>query len=190
MFVSIIYKIIYLWEGMIWTIKRKYILRQMGAFGKGSSIGRNWTISTPSKVFIGEDTSIGDHCRLQCVNSEIHIGNHVMLAAEVAIHGGNHRFDIVGRYINSIGNDEHRPDDDGDVIIEDDCWIGGRATIMKGVTIGRGSVIGAGAIITCDIEPYSVVVGVNKVLRKRFTEEEILQHESMLRDYAGKTERY
>ena len=180
MFVSIIYKIIYLWEGMIWTIKRKYILRQMGAFGKGSSIGRNWTISTPSKVFIGEDTSIGDHCRLQCVNSEIHIGNHVMLAAEVAIHGGNHRFDIVGRYINSIGNDEHRPSDDGDVIIEDDCWIGGRATIMKGVTVGRGSVIGGGSIITCNIEPYSVVVGVNKIVRKRFTEEEIEMHESLL----------
>ena len=180
MLIRILYKIIYIWEGLIWTIKRKYILRQMGAFGNGSSIGRNWSIPTPSKVFIGDDTSIGDHCRLQCVNSEIHIGSHVMLAAEVAIHGGNHRYDIVGRYIKSIGNDEHRSDDDGDVIIEDDCWIGGRATILKGVTIGRGSVIGGGAIITRDIEPYSVVVGVNIVLRKRFTEEEINLHESLL----------
>ena len=180
MFVTILYKIIYLWEGVIWAIKRKYILQQMGAFGKGSSLGRNWTIPTPSKVYIGDNTSIGDHCRLQCVNSEIHIGNHVMLAPELEIHGGNHRFDMVGRYINSIGNDEHRPNDDGDVIIEDDCWIGGRATILKGVTIGRGSVIGGGAMITCNIEPYSVVVGTNRVIRKRFSEEEIKQHESLL----------
>lgn len=161
MIIKLLNSIIYLFEGMVWTIKRKYILSQMGAFGKGSSLGRNWSIPTPSKVFVGDDTSIGDHCRLQCVNSEIHIGNHVMLAPEVEIHGGNHRFDIVGRYIKSIGNDEKRPCDDGDVIIEDDCWIGGRVTILKGVTIGKGSVIGGGAIITSNIVPYSVVVGVN-----------------------------
>ena len=180
MIIKLLNSIIYLFEGMIWTIKRKYILSQMGAFGKGSSLGRNWSIPTPSKVFVGDDTSIGDHCRLQCVNSEIHIGNHVMLAPEVEIHGGNHRFDIVGRYIKSIGNDEKRPCDDGDVIIEDDCWIGGRVTILKGVTIGKGSVIGGGAIITSNIVPYSVVVGVNKVVKKRFTEEEIIRHEKLL----------
>jgi acetyltransferase-like isoleucine patch superfamily enzyme len=45
------------------------------------------------------------------------------------------------------------------VVIEDDVWIGARAIILKGVTIGHDSVIGAGAIVTRSVPPYSVVVG-------------------------------
>ena len=44
--------------------------------------------------------------------------------------------------------------------IEDDCWIGGGATILPGVTIGRGSTIGANAVVSRDIPPYSVAVGI------------------------------
>jgi acetyltransferase-like isoleucine patch superfamily enzyme len=46
------------------------------------------------------------------------------------------------------------------VIIEDDVWIATRATILKGVTIGRGSVIAAGAVVTKDVPPYTIVAGV------------------------------
>ena len=56
----------------------------------------------------------------------------------------------------------------GPIVIEDYVWIGGRANIMAGVTIGKGSVIGAGAVVTRDIPPYSVAVGVPaKVIKTR-----------------------
>jgi len=44
-------------------------------------------------------------------------------------------------------------------VIEDDVWIGFKATILKGVTIGRGSVIAAGSVVTKDVPPYTLVAG-------------------------------
>ena len=62
----------------------------------------------------------------------------------------------------------------GDIIIDDDVWIGYKATILSGVHIGQGAVVGAGAVVTKDVPPYSVVGGVPaKVLRYRFAEEVI-----------------
>ena len=47
----------------------------------------------------------------------------------------------------------------GDVVIGDRVWIGYRAIILPGVTIGEGAVVGAGALVTKDVEPYVIVVG-------------------------------
>jgi maltose O-acetyltransferase len=52
--------------------------------------------------------------------------------------------------------------------IEDDVWVGFQAIILPGVTIGRGSIVGAGAVVTKDVPPYTVVVGVPaRPLRQR-----------------------
>ena len=65
--------------------------------------------------------------------------------------------------------------------VEDDVWAGANITILKGVTIGRGSVIAAGAIVTKSCPPYSIIGGVPaKVLKYRFTADEVLRHESLL----------
>jgi len=58
------------------------------------------------------------------------------------------------------------------VTIGNDVWIGTRAIIMPGVSIGDGAVVGAGAIVTQDVEPFAVVVGVPaKIVRYRFSPE-------------------
>lgn len=58
--------------------------------------------------------------------------------------------------------------------VGNDVWIGQRVMIMGGVTVGDGAVIGAGAIVTKDVPPYAVVVGVPaRVIRYRFSEETI-----------------
>jgi acetyltransferase-like isoleucine patch superfamily enzyme len=46
------------------------------------------------------------------------------------------------------------------VTLESDVWVGSRASIMPGVTIGRGAVVGTGAVVTRDVEPFTVVAGV------------------------------
>jgi acetyltransferase-like isoleucine patch superfamily enzyme len=54
------------------------------------------------------------------------------------------------------------------VKIEDDVWIGTRATILDGITIGKGSIIAAGSIVNKDVPPYSIVAGVPaKVIKSR-----------------------
>lgn len=60
-------------------------------------------------------------------------------------------------------------------------WCGANVTILKGVTIGRGSVVAAGAVLTKSCPPYSIVMGVPaKVKAARFTIEEILKHEQYI----------
>ena len=60
----------------------------------------------------------------------------------------------------------------GEIIVEDDVWLGYGVTILSGVTIGKGSIIGAGTVISKNIEPYSIVVGNPcRVIKKRFSDE-------------------
>lgn len=62
----------------------------------------------------------------------------------------------------------------GDIIIDDDVWIGENAIILSGVHIGQGAVIGTGAIVTKDVQPYAIVAGIPaSVIRYRFNEEKI-----------------
>lgn len=62
----------------------------------------------------------------------------------------------------------------GDTVIGNDVWIGSEAMIMPGVKIGHGAVIGSRAVVTKDVEPYSIVAGnPAKPIRKRFASEEI-----------------
>lgn len=56
-------------------------------------------------------------------------------------------------------------------VIGNDVWIGAGATILRGVNIGDGAIIAAGAVVTKDVEPYSIVGGVPaKHIKYRFTE--------------------
>lgn len=62
----------------------------------------------------------------------------------------------------------------GDIVIEDDVWLGYGATIMSGVHIGQGAIVAAGAVVTKDVPPYAIVGGVPaKVIKKRFSEDVI-----------------
>ena len=65
-------------------------------------------------------------------------------------------------------------DNRGDILIENDVWIGYEALILSGVTIGDGAVIGARAVVTKDVPPYTIVGGVPaRPLKKRFPEKVI-----------------
>ncbi len=62
---------------------------------------------------------------------------------------------------------------DKNIFIGDDVWIAEAVTIMSGVKIGSGAIIGTKSVITKDVEPYSVVVGANRIVRYRYTDEQI-----------------
>lgn len=80
---------------------------------------------------------------------------------------------IVGHRVEFYTAD-HDPDDPAfttrgaPIIIEDHVWIGSKAVILKGVTIGRGAVVAAGSVVTKDVEPFTIVGGnPAQVIRKR-----------------------
>lgn len=67
-------------------------------------------------------------------------------------------------------------DNNGDIVIGNDVWIGYEAIIMQGVHIGDGAIIGIRAVVTKDVPPYTIVGGIPaKEIRKRFSEEVIAQ---------------
>lgn len=71
-------------------------------------------------------------------------------------------------------------DKKGDIVIENDVWIGYEAVIMSGVQIGNGAIIGTRAVVTKDVAPYTIVGGVPaKPIKKRFDDETIKKLQSL-----------
>ncbi|WP_111896079.1 CatB-related O-acetyltransferase [Acinetobacter sp. MB5] len=99
---------------------------------------------------------------------QLYIGNFVSFGAEcVIMMGGNqlHRTD----WIAAFPFDTRSFVASGDTVIGDGCWIGSRAMIMQGVTLGEGAVVATGAVVTKDVPAYAVVAGVPaQVIKYRF----------------------
>lgn len=108
-------------------------------------------------------------------NEKLTIGNFCSIAGEVLfILGGDHYYNrftsypfktmILGDKCDSICR--------GPIIVGDDVWIGQRATILSGVTIGRGAIVAAGALVVNNVPDYSIVGGVPaKIIKYRFEED-------------------
>lgn len=130
-------------------------------------------------ITLGDDVTIGVDSVFLSTDARILIGNKVLFGPHVYIISGNHQINQVGKYIADVQQKTEKCDED--VIIEDDVWIGAGAIILKGVRIARGSVIGAGSVVTRSTVPYSVNAGNPcRMIRMRFSEEEIRQHEEIL----------
>jgi acetyltransferase-like isoleucine patch superfamily enzyme len=132
-------------------------------------------------IFVGDNVFLGRRPFLSATRAKIVIGNKVMFGPEVSIQGGNHRTSLPGRFMADVKDDEKLPENDLGVVIEDDVWIGTRAILLHGVTVGRGAIVGAGAVVTKSVPPYAIVGGVPaRVLKWRWSLEEILAHETRL----------
>ncbi|MFK7947231.1 MAG: CatB-related O-acetyltransferase [Saprospiraceae bacterium] len=113
------------------------------------------------------------------------IGKFCMIASDVTfiMNGANHLTDAISTYPFAIfGADWQNAMDGktypykGDLVIGNDVWIGYKATIMAGVTIGDGAIIAAHSVVTKDVEPYSIVGGnPAKLIKKRFSESTVQQ---------------
>lgn len=98
-----------------------------------------------SQLYLGEGF-INCDCKIRC-HKHIEIGNGCAISHDVTIMDSDAHF---------LNGDNHT----SAVIIGDHVWIGTKATILSGVTIGQGSVIAAGSVVNCDIPPYSLAGGV------------------------------
>ena len=123
----------------------------------------------------GGKLTIGDNTRLNgptiSASSEVRIGKNCRIAPHTIIMDGD--FHDTGDRL-SAGKSAA-------IIIEDDAWLATRSMVLKGVTVGKGAVVAAGAVVTKDVEPYTVVAGIPAKVVKRITppvkkeEEEVLE---------------
>lgn len=158
-----------------------YYLRQFARHGEKITFNPLNSQFTYNNIELGNHVSIGDCADFISTRSKIIIGDHVIFAPKVSMRGGDHRIDIVGRFIDTVCDHEKLPENDLDIKLEGDNWIGMNVTILKGVTIGRGSVVGAGSVVTKDLPPYCVCAGVPcRAIKRRFSNEQIVEHELKL----------
>lgn len=133
--------------------------------GNNSYIGKNVVLTawnsyqgkaySPS-IVIGNGCSIGEDNHITSICS-IYIGNNVLTGRKVLITDNSH-----GESLHAILDIEPVKRDlfsRGPVIIEDNVWIGEKASIMPGVKIGKGSIIAANSVVTKNVPAYCVVAG-------------------------------
>ena len=172
----------YLWDKMwapVWKRCMKHCGKGVYIRPMSSDIKGLWNLS------VGDGTSIPKGSIIYCSDAPCIIGKKVLFGPRPTIITGDHRIDILGKYITDVTVEEKFVDGvnvyDQPVVIEDGVWCGANVTILKGVTIGRGSVVAAGAVVTKSFPPYSIIGGIPaKLIKMRFTEEEIKKNENDL----------
>jgi acetyltransferase-like isoleucine patch superfamily enzyme len=141
--------------GKMVSVTGKPLFKNEGRVILGNEV-RIWSVIQQAKIFVGKGAilSIGDNSRINGVHisasERIEIGRNVRMAPYTIIMD-----DDFHDASNHFSSGKKAP-----IIIEDDVWIATRAIILKGVTIGKGAVVAAGAVVSKDVEPYTVVAGV------------------------------
>lgn len=102
---------------------------------------------------IGHNVGVSHYCYIG-VRGDIVIGDNVIFGPRVNIFSENHNYRNAGILIKNQGVTKEK------TIIGNDVWIGANASIMAGVEIGDGCVVAAGAVVTKDVDKYSIVAGV------------------------------
>ena len=166
------------------TEKRNELVKAIfGAFGKGSSI------QGPMQIHYGTHTKIGDHVFFNFNlmiqdDAPVTIGNHCDFGPNVTIVTPCHPLVASERLaLYSKDGTAKRYCWAEPVVIGDNCWFGAGVTVCPGVTIGEGCVIGAGTVVTKDIPPHSLAVGVPaKVIRTIDSSDSLKNNPELLGD--------
>ncbi len=129
---------------------RKFVLRYLFGVKIASSavLYGGFEIRSPRKLKIGANTVIGHRATLDA-RGGLMIGKNVNFSSEVMIWTAQHD------YRDPQFGTVFKP-----VTIADYAWLGPRCIILPGVTVGEGAVVAAGAVVTKEVEPYTVVGGV------------------------------
>ena len=113
-------------------------------------------------LLIGEGSVIGSYNAISACN-KILVGKNVLFAPHVHVNDHSHGYQDITKPI------MHQPIfSKGEIIIEDDCWIGFGCHILSGVTIGKHSVIGANSVVTNNVPPFSIAVGSPAKIVKKY----------------------
>lgn len=134
---------------------------------------------------------VGNHT-YGCIDAQISNGGKLTIGHYCSIAEGvkflvsaDHPLDRISTYpfLSKLLTGEPEATSKGDILVEDDVWIGYGATILSGVRIGQGAVVAAGAVVAGDVPPYAIAGGVPaKVIKYRFEPEMI--EELMKIDYS------
>jgi maltose O-acetyltransferase len=130
------------------SLRTLYLRLWLGNFGAGTGVQIGCRFLNGRKVHLGERNIINFGCLLDGRKFHIRTGHDVSIGPNATIL--------------TLGHDPQSPefaDRGGDVVIGDRVWIGYGTLILPGIKIGEGAVVGAGAVVTKDVEPFTIVAG-------------------------------
>jgi len=131
------------------AVRNFFMKRQLGKMGSGTSFLMGVETRTPRNIFIGDHCVINTRVLLDGRGGKIQIGNNVDIAHEAIIWTLEH--DPHSNAYDTKGSD---------VVVEDYAWIASRATILPGITIGRGAIVACNSVVTRDVPSMAIVAGI------------------------------
>lgn len=132
-------------------------------FGENANIIPPFTCDYGCNVKVGNNTVI-NHSGVFLDTNEINIGKHALIGPKSGLYGAIHPFDVEAR---NEGIEKAKT-----INIGDSAWLGGKVTVVPGVSIGKHSVIGAGSVVTKDIPDDVVAVGNPCRVIRKITEDD------------------
>lgn len=115
-------------------------------------------------IRIDHETYIGCYCEIMAALTAIRIGARVLVSSYCCFYSYDHGIAPGTRILDQCVTTK------GDIVIEDDAWIGTRTIVLSGVRIGAGAVVGAGSVVTRDVPPGCIAAGnPARILRHRDT---------------------
>lgn len=161
-----------------WTYKSYILNKQL--WGGNRVVASPFCIAGIKNMVVDEPISIGPNSVIYTTLAKVYIKGHFVSGPNLTIISGDHHY-VVGRFLDTISDSEKIPENDKDIVIEEDVWCGANVTILKGVTIGRGAIIAAGSVVTKNVPRYAIVGGVPaKIIKYKFTPHEIERHEQII----------
>jgi len=143
------------------------------SIGNNTYLGKNiqltaWTTykghTFNPKIQIGDGCSIGEDNHITAINS-IYIGNNVLTGKKVLITDNSHGMATYEQLV--VPPVDRNLHSKGVVVIEDNVWIGEKASILPGVHIGKGAIIAANSVVTKDVPAFCVAAGIPSIVIKK-----------------------
>ena len=133
--------------------------------GDNVFVGRNTILlCTDGDIFIEDNVSIGFNSEVMSANY-VKLGKNVLISSYCFLNAATHDFqrtDIAVSQQASIGRK---------IVLEENVWLAANVTVLDGITVGKDAIVGAGAVVTKDLPPLSIAVGMPaKVIRSRKSE--------------------
>lgn len=153
---------------------QRYMFRKRWRKKNGHNLTQPMNLFNPDCVHVGQYTYGGINLDNYNINNKLIIGAFCSIATEVKfILDADHYVNHLSTYpykVHCLQSVPFEGVSKGDIIIDDDVWIGYGATILSGVHVSQGAVIAAGAVVSHNVPPYSIVGGIPaKVIKYRFS---------------------
>lgn len=155
-----------------------YDRSKYGRIGEHSIVKSN-SLLVQEKMYLGDYVIIQEQTNFIANKGKLIVGKYSVISSGCTIVPGAHKLTVgVPFYLAAMN---HINDAEGDIVIEEDCWIGTGCILLPKCHIGRGAVVGAGSVVTKDVPPYAIVAGAPaKIIATKFSIEQILKHELSL----------